>query len=462
MTALISTTAVLGSVAAVAPTASAAVGDDSYLTVNKYEKLDKDELAAYMNAPKSQGSDWSINLLPTNLGPGWCVDWGLGNGWNDAKAGYEPRKLTGASGRVGDGPGISEDVRLGAINTVKKLQADYKAYAEGDTSLARIQAIKTDEIALRALLGNDLAALSTVRGAIYKNMREVSDLGERESGTTPVVNNATFEQITGFKIVDTGPGALQYRIVANDSKISEFEKKYSNGEYVTILVPENYNFSVSVNRTKTFQRIVPIEQPGLNPEKPKWDGSITEWVTPPATQTTQTVTLPPSTVTRTVEQPPKDVTTTVTYPATTVTETNTLPPKPFAISGMALIGISVVLMALLTTTETDPRWMLAISVVTGLGNAMMWGPLSMIATRNLDPQLAGAGSSVYNTMRQVGAVIGSAAVAALMGAQVARHDSLSAAMGTSLLLPAAVILLGAVIGTAFARTESWSGPEPRP
>ena len=36
--------------------------------------------------------------------------------------------------------------------------------------------------------------------------------------------------------------------------------------------------------------------------------------------------------------------------------------------------------------------------------------------------------------------------AALMGAQVARHDSLSAAMGTSLLLPAAVILLGAVIG----------------
>ncbi|MCT2046004.1 DHA2 family efflux MFS transporter permease subunit [Corynebacterium sanguinis] len=142
--------------------------------------------------------------------------------------------------------------------------------------------------------------------------------------------------------------------------------------------------------------------------------------------------------------------------------TNTLPPKPFAISGMALIGISVVLMALLTTTETDPRWMLAISVVTGLGNAMMWGPLSMIATRNLDPQLAGAGSSVYNTMRQVGAVIGSAAVAALMGAQVARHDSLSAAMGTSLLLPAAVILLGAVIGTAFARTESWSGPEPRP
>ncbi|AWB85031.1 DHA2 family efflux MFS transporter permease subunit [Corynebacterium liangguodongii] len=138
--------------------------------------------------------------------------------------------------------------------------------------------------------------------------------------------------------------------------------------------------------------------------------------------------------------------------------TNTLPPKPFAVAGMALIGISVVLMALITTSEADPRWLLAVSVVTGLGNAMMWGPLSMIATRNLDPRLAGAGSSVYNTMRQVGSVIGSAAVAALMGAQVARHGSLSAAMGTSMLLPAAVMCLGAVIGTAFARTEAWSRP----
>ena len=327
MTALISTTAVLGSVAAVAPSASAAVGDDPFLTVNAYQKLNNDELAAYMNAKKSEGSDWSINLLPTTLGPGWCVDWGLGNGWNNPTAGYEPRKLTGASGRVGDGYGISEEVRLGAINATKKLQADYAAYAKGDTSLQRIQAIKTDEIALRALLGNDLGALNTVREAIYKGQRELSDLGERESGTTPVVTNAVFEQITGFRVVDAGSGAPRYRIVPNEQKIKQFRQQYSNGEYVTILVPKNYNFSVTVNRTKTFQRIVPIEQPGLNPEKPKWDGQITEWVTPPATQTTQTITLPAQTITRTVEQPPRNVTTTVTYPKTTVTETNVLPPR---------------------------------------------------------------------------------------------------------------------------------------
>lgn len=327
MTALVSSTAVLGTVAAVAPSASAAVGDDPYMTVNAYQKLDRDELAQYMNAPKSKGDDWSINLLPTNLGPGWCVDWGLGNGWKDPSAGYEPRKLTGASGRVGDGYEISENVRLGAINTVKKLQADYDAYAAGDTSLRRIQAIKTDEIALRALLGNDLGALNAVRGAIYNNQKELSDLGERESGTTPVVSNATFEQITGFKVVDAGSGAPRYRIVPNQQKINEFKGKYSNGEYVTILVPKNYNFSVTKNRTKTFQRIVPIEQPGLNPEKPKWEGTITEWTTPPAITTTQTLTLPPQTETRTVEQPPKEVVTTRTYPATTVTETSTLPTQ---------------------------------------------------------------------------------------------------------------------------------------
>ena len=138
-------------------------------------------------------------------------------------------------------------------------------------------------------------------------------------------------------MVDAGSGAPRYRIVPNQQKINEFKGKYSNGEYVTILVPKNYNFSVTKNRTKTFQRIVPIEQPGLNPEKPKWEGTITEWTTPPAITTTQTLTLPPQTETRTVEQPPKEVVTTRTYPATTVTETSTLPAQ--TVTTLSLIHI---------------------------------------------------------------------------------------------------------------------------
>ena len=55
----------------------------------------------------------------------------------------------------------------------------------------------------------------------------------------------------------------------------------------------------------------------------------------------------------------------------------------------------------------------------GIGNAGVWAPNSATATRNLPPQLAGAGAGVYNATRQLGAVLGSAAVAVLMDARLA-------------------------------------------
>ncbi|WP_245945582.1 DHA2 family efflux MFS transporter permease subunit [Corynebacterium senegalense] len=155
--------------------------------------------------------------------------------------------------------------------------------------------------------------------------------------------------------------------------------------------------------------------------------------------------------------------------------TNTHSPKPFAIAGLLLMGASVALTAVLADPARDPLWMLAVSVVSGLGNSMMWGPLSMIATRNLSPRLAGAGSSVYNTVRQVGAVIGSASIAALMTSQLTArmgpgagenptqagplppflHEPFAQAMSNSLWLPAAAVLLGAAVAAFFAPTKSW-------
>ncbi|MCT1413961.1 DHA2 family efflux MFS transporter permease subunit [Corynebacterium sanguinis] len=142
--------------------------------------------------------------------------------------------------------------------------------------------------------------------------------------------------------------------------------------------------------------------------------------------------------------------------------TNTRSPKPIAIAGLTLNSLSIALMALITTPAIDPHWLLAISVLNGLGNSMMFGPLSMIATRNLDPHLAGAGSSVYNTVRQVGAVIGSAAIAATMAAQIraqmgpgAGGAEFASAMSHSMWLPAVVLLFGAAVATGFAKTKSW-------
>ena len=160
--------------------------------------------------------------------------------------------------------------------------------------------------------------------------------------------------------------------------------------------------------------------------------------------------------------------------------TNTHDPKPFAIAGLTMAAISIGAAALITTPAVDARWMYAISVLYGVANSMMWGPLSMVATRNLERHLAGSGSSVYNTMRQIGAVIGSAAIAAMMSAQLARqlgedaaarvgggasisgplpetlHEPFAAAMSATIWLPGAVIAAGAVLACCFHRTQSWS------
>lgn len=144
--------------------------------------------------------------------------------------------------------------------------------------------------------------------------------------------------------------------------------------------------------------------------------------------------------------------------------TNTHDPKPFAIAGLTTIAASIAAMAMITDPGVDPRWMYLIAVFYGIGNSMVWGPLSMIATRNLDRSLAGAGSSVYNTLRQIGAVIGSAAIATMMSSQLSRHP-FPEAMSNSILLPGLVIAAGALLACRFAKTESWNqgpgAPKPR-
>ena len=108
-------------------------------------------------------------------------------------------------------------------------------------------------------------------------------------------------------------------------------------------------------------------------------------------------------------------------------------------------------------------------VLLGIGNAFIWAPNSATATRNLPIQQAGAGAGVYNATRQVGAVLGSAAIAVLIDARLAAEglpafegtgstggklpaafaDGFSQAMATSMLLPAAVLVLGLVAVAAL-------------
>jgi EmrB/QacA subfamily drug resistance transporter len=57
-------------------------------------------------------------------------------------------------------------------------------------------------------------------------------------------------------------------------------------------------------------------------------------------------------------------------------------------------------------------------IVAGFGLGMTFAPLQTIAMRDVEPRMAGAASGVINTTRQLGAVIGSAAVGALLQSQL--------------------------------------------
>jgi len=53
-------------------------------------------------------------------------------------------------------------------------------------------------------------------------------------------------------------------------------------------------------------------------------------------------------------------------------------------------------------------------IVAGIGMGCIFAPMVTVAMRNIDPRMAGAASGVLNTIRQVGLVIGTAAVGALL------------------------------------------------
>jgi hypothetical protein len=153
---------------------------------------------------------------------------------------------------------------------------------------------------------------------------------------------------------------------------------------------------------------------------------------------------------------------------------------------MAVLGFAGMSAALFwlgaILTPDVPLWLILLPVsLLGLASAGIWAPVSLTATRNLDPSLAGAGSGVYNTTRQVGAVLGSSAIAAMMQARLsanlgggsagagsalpeAAQAGYALSMGQALYLPATVILIGLAAALFYARPQQgtvWTGETPK-
>jgi EmrB/QacA subfamily drug resistance transporter len=88
--------------------------------------------------------------------------------------------------------------------------------------------------------------------------------------------------------------------------------------------------------------------------------------------------------------------------------------KYILMTGLALFGAGMGWLALIATPTSSWQSFLPPLIVAGFGMGCVFAPLITVAMRNIQPQMAGAASGVLNTVRQVGLVIGTATVGALL------------------------------------------------
>ncbi|GAA5088119.1 DHA2 family efflux MFS transporter permease subunit [Nocardia iowensis] len=148
-------------------------------------------------------------------------------------------------------------------------------------------------------------------------------------------------------------------------------------------------------------------------------------------------------------------------------------PRIVPTIGFGLFAVSIFWFSALMTPDSSIVWFLVSAALAGFANACIWGPLASTATHNLPVQQAGAGAGVYNTTRQVGSVLGSAAISALIAARMSANglgggkvaeggagqgpipefveDAFSTALSQATLLPAAILLIGVIASALFLR-----------
>ncbi len=88
--------------------------------------------------------------------------------------------------------------------------------------------------------------------------------------------------------------------------------------------------------------------------------------------------------------------------------------KYILMTGLTLFGAGMGWTALIANPGSAWYDFLPALVVAGIGMGCTFAPMVTTAMRNIDPRMAGAASGVLNTVRQVGLVIGTAAVGALL------------------------------------------------
>jgi MFS family permease len=111
-------------------------------------------------------------------------------------------------------------------------------------------------------------------------------------------------------------------------------------------------------------------------------------------------------------------------------------PKYLLMPGLLLLAAGSAYIAWVAQADSS-RWVFTPGlIVSGIGMGFIWTPIFSLATRDLKPHLAGVASGVINTIMELGSVLASAAVGAVLQNRlaIALHDQ---ATHHSVQLPAA-------------------------
>ncbi|HSS61991.1 MAG TPA: DHA2 family efflux MFS transporter permease subunit [Candidatus Limnocylindrales bacterium] len=93
--------------------------------------------------------------------------------------------------------------------------------------------------------------------------------------------------------------------------------------------------------------------------------------------------------------------------------------KYILMAGISLFTIGMASVALVAGPDSTWINFLFPAIIAGAGMGMTFAPMTTVAMRNIEPRIAGSASAVLNTIRQLGAVIGSAVIGAVLQNQLA-------------------------------------------
>ncbi|MFT4147356.1 MAG: MFS transporter [Micrococcaceae bacterium] len=96
-------------------------------------------------------------------------------------------------------------------------------------------------------------------------------------------------------------------------------------------------------------------------------------------------------------------------------------PRLISAAGFIIFGLGLLAMIQFIKPEGDLLWISLTSVLAGIGLGGLFSPIANIVTQSSPRHLIGAGSGVFNTVRQLGGVMGGAVVASVLASNTTKY-----------------------------------------